>query len=359
MCLGPTNSTLHLDTGLVDSRADLGINGQDRTQWRKKMSCVPITTDGYIRAVRSDADQDGEFSPIPALSVPDATLTLIFATFFLSYLEPSDDAWLSAHTEVDVDILIASNSDDTVLKTYSQDQQVSVLACREQQQICNPTRHSNNTSVCTPFRSVSHDFTRDLEDVLDNGHQLMIAKTLLDVAPGLSFPDDIVRSPLLAEDLAGLPLSAPLAPNQWVLEVEHWFTIGLANLQRLMLDIVTGPSSSQYLQFIPQNQADNDTDLHWMCGNQIIRRSDYSNFRTCSISLIFGFGLLIYVANQSLETVVGWLRFKWRAGRSRQRAWWAEGTLQLQRRVFESMGILNWEVDEWDRIPVTEECRIG
>jgi hypothetical protein len=51
MCLGPPNSSLHMDTGFIDSRDDLGINSrdEDRIQWRKNATCIPITTSGYMK----------------------------------------------------------------------------------------------------------------------------------------------------------------------------------------------------------------------------------------------------------------------------------------------------------------------
>lgn len=209
------------------------------------------------------------------------------------------------------------------------------------------------------MRSVYHDFsTKELGEIFHNEHQTTVAKAIMTLSPAFSLSDVIGHSPLLAQSLVGPALSAPLAANQWVLEVENWLTVSLVQLQRLMLEYITGPSSSQYLQFIPQHQAENSTALRWMCGNQIIKRSDYTNFHVLSIILLFAFGLVLYIVNQSLETVVGWSRSRWRTGRWRQRAWWAEGTLQLQRRVFEGMGIRNWELDEWDRVPVTEEGRM-
>lgn len=50
MCLGPVNSTLVLDSGLLDSTKDLGINSveKDRIQYRKVTTCSPITVDGYM-----------------------------------------------------------------------------------------------------------------------------------------------------------------------------------------------------------------------------------------------------------------------------------------------------------------------
>lgn len=47
LCVGP--GSLHIDSGLLDSRKHFGINGQDRdrVQWRKNTTCSPITTKGY------------------------------------------------------------------------------------------------------------------------------------------------------------------------------------------------------------------------------------------------------------------------------------------------------------------------
>jgi hypothetical protein len=46
MCLGSDNGSLKLDTGLLDSRDDFGVNGQDdeRVSYRRLSTCVPIIT---------------------------------------------------------------------------------------------------------------------------------------------------------------------------------------------------------------------------------------------------------------------------------------------------------------------------
>jgi hypothetical protein len=54
LCLGPANGSLYMDTGLIDSRDDLGINAQDRdrVQIRRNATCIPITTQGYTMTVK-------------------------------------------------------------------------------------------------------------------------------------------------------------------------------------------------------------------------------------------------------------------------------------------------------------------
>ncbi|KUJ06552.1 uncharacterized protein LY89DRAFT_769160 [Mollisia scopiformis] len=405
LCLGPLNSGLSLDTGLVDSRDDLGINGRegDRIQWRKNITCVPITTDGHSKngtsfvnyrypyyrgrnafnytAIFTDlvipsitpcwdfltlvspmqliciqttqisgcpnTQSLMTFNPIPALSILDTDLSLYFTTVQTWYTAPSDDLWLPAHLAL-FENFQASSGPIVRKEIYFPDNQVTVLACLEQQQICNPTPLVNNTKHCTRFQPIFTNF-EELQDVLSTSRQMRLAYSLLNSSMQSSLAYTIDAIPLLAESLGDGALSLPISPIQWILETENWFKVGLYIMQRLTVDFATSPPS-QFSQFIPLNQWNNDTDLRWMCDNQILKRRDYTNFHSLSIGFIFGFGVLVYAINQSLETTVGWVRLKWRSGRWRQRAWWADGTLQLQRRAFEGMGIKDWELDEWDRV---------
>ena len=59
MCLGPANGAIQLDTGLLDSRADFGVNGQasERILYRRVSTCIPITTQNFtIRGTSSIGD---------------------------------------------------------------------------------------------------------------------------------------------------------------------------------------------------------------------------------------------------------------------------------------------------------------
>ena len=55
ICLGPVNSSLYFDSGLIDSREDLGVNGNDasRVQYRKTATCNPLTTNGHVLVTNS------------------------------------------------------------------------------------------------------------------------------------------------------------------------------------------------------------------------------------------------------------------------------------------------------------------
>lgn len=325
------------------------------------MSFVPLFILQKNLEVYRDSVADDEvvsdFAPIAALNVSGATLTLAFATFFFSYTEPVDDAWFSAHRTFNQTYFSALN-ESTTLTLYVQDEPVSVLACLEQQQFCNPYPLVNK-SACTPFRSIYHQaIDDDLNEIFESPRQLMVADNLVSQSGSSALPYALNKSPLLASQVADMGISLPISDRQWILEVENWFRVGLANMQNLMVDFAAGLSAPQYTQFIQENQADNDTTLRWLCENQIIQASQYINFRTFSIILIFALGVIVCSINQGLERFVGWYRSKKRTGRWRQRAWWADGNLQLQRRAFEGMGIKDWELDEWDKVPITEKGRL-
>ncbi|KAH7418542.1 hypothetical protein BKA64DRAFT_202525 [Cadophora sp. MPI-SDFR-AT-0126] len=55
MCLGAPNTALNLDSTLLDSSHDFGINSlpKDRVSYRKVATCAPVTTDGYIESGES------------------------------------------------------------------------------------------------------------------------------------------------------------------------------------------------------------------------------------------------------------------------------------------------------------------
>jgi hypothetical protein len=70
LCLGPSNTPLYMDSGLLDSRNDLGINArdEDRVQWRRNATCAPITTEGYVTSGNSSFSVSQEQS-IEGISV--------------------------------------------------------------------------------------------------------------------------------------------------------------------------------------------------------------------------------------------------------------------------------------------------
>ncbi|KAE9381083.1 hypothetical protein N431DRAFT_457696 [Stipitochalara longipes BDJ] len=416
LCLGPPNISLHMDTGLLDSRADFGINSHDDKliQWRKTATCSPITTDGYVKGgvttienntvnylaafygpsgyntthlnasdvenatyiytnFRDFASEDWNqlaplydiyfaysdligMDPIPALSIPNSTVTLIFASFCGYYTTPSDDLWLSAHKNLTFNML-NENGKTITSQAYGIDNFVNVVACVEQYQFCIPS--PGGVPTCTPFVSQNDLYFNlstlpQLQKIHANEYQIATAESIIRAShpSSISLLIQYMDSPLLAESLAKSTMSMPIASDQWVLESKNWFSLGLASMQHMAVDYVTGPPA-EYSQYTPG--PGNDTGLNWLCENQIVRSEDYINFSTLAIFLIFALGGLVIFSSLWLETAVGLIRLRSRRSRWKQTAWWAEGILQLQWQAFEGIGIGGWEVKEWDQVPLAEE----
>lgn len=251
------------------------------------------------------------------------------------------------------------NKDGTELPTqgYSFDNVFSVMACAEQYQFCIPS--PNAAPICTPFTS-RKDLTYQpfllplLQRIHASEYQTAIIESIIQ---GLEYSSityllQNLDSPLLANNLAISGQSMPLASDQWVLESKNLFSMGLAIMQHMVVDYVTGPPT-EYAQFAVG--PGNDTGLNWLCGSQIVRSEDFINFSTLAIFLVFILGGLVIFVSLWLETAVGLIRARSRRGRWKQTAWWVEGTLQLQRQAFERKGIGGWEVKEWDQVPLAEE----
>ncbi|KUJ17744.1 uncharacterized protein LY89DRAFT_747572 [Mollisia scopiformis] len=430
LCLGAENGSFYMDTGVLDSRDDFGINGRDkeRIQFRKNTTCVPIKSDGYMVEGNSSIDFDGYFSsgssgtaafnytaafygpmnpeqfadsgiedssisnatyiytnfrematpmwnngkspydvhvetsiqgfftPLPEFKSSNQTLSLIFASIGGFYQEVSDDLWLSAHKNYTIQDDEASGGSYEE-EIFYPDRKLSALACVEQVQICNPSPQFNNRSRCTPWlpSDVLESSKEILAEVLDTERQKALAYTMR-VASETSmifYVIDSLSSPLLADELAYAGQLLPPAPNQWVLEASNWFTISLANTQRFFNEYVTGPPQ-EFAQYKDQDTARNYPSIGWVCQNLIIRRNDFTNFSTLAISLVFGLGLLVMATSMCLETLVGLFRIRLKKSKWKQRAWWAEGTLQLQRRAFEALGVRDWESGDWDSIPLSD-----
>ncbi|KAF4613378.1 hypothetical protein G7Y89_g15510 [Cudoniella acicularis] len=301
LCLGSANSSFKMDTGLLDSRDDLGINSQDkdRIRLRKTSVCSPITTENYtkngtsvinysnpsyegsnamnytalfygrnyfnfthegipeptlqnatyiytnfrdIEGAVSNNDKAaydihsevadigiraGTFSPVPVFRTPNSTLTLVFASYYGLFTQPSEDLWLAAHRPHGEHMSQNSIILDTI--GYATDNDVSVLGCVDQFQVCNPSR--NSTAACTPLLSLIQmdgDRAGELKKILDTDRQMLLANTTFAF---LRFSDiqtatTSLGSPLLVTTLSDGGASLAPSPDQWIIETSNLFTTG-------------------------------------------------------------------------------------------------------------------------------------
>ncbi|CZR55165.1 uncharacterized protein PAC_05051 [Phialocephala subalpina] len=408
ICLGPTNGTLQINTGYIDSRDDLGINGDDthRIQYRKQATCMPLVTDGYLEL--GNSSRDGmNFTYEAAFYGPNNVLN-------------SSLAFNGA----------IGRGNDTALLSYYPDQDVNVLACTEQHQFCNPNPAANISNECTPFLSIDAFINADQGFVTDQLGKIMLnsyQKNIASIQPkhtsirrqrhsliiilsrsrsanisnectpflsidafinadqgfvtdqlgkimlnsyqkniasiiqlaawnsGFDFVVTQTDPALMASGLCVEGASPPLPPNQWILEATNWFSIGMVNIQRRVVDTATGPPGvdAQYTL----DQASDSPAMEWYCANQIVQRTDFTSFSVLTLSLIFGFGGLLICTSLFLETVVGWWQLRYRKGLYQQVRWQLDSTLQLQRMAFEEVGLGTWRGGAED-VPTTEKGEV-
>ena len=283
------------------------------------------------------------FTPISQLNREDADVTLAFLSAnSIPFSSPVDDPWYSAHLNPFQALVNASELGDSsgTAETgtiYFRDRPISVLACTEQYQLCQPT----SSPRCTPLTGfvVLEDAIGDLAL---NDAQQATAEVLL-AGTSTKLPDLISSlgvSALTARNSKTNDVQGFLPPNQWALEVQNWNQVILANMQRGVLEYATGPSNPQVLPLLLPPNGSSQTNL---CDNQKARSGRAQNFSVLAIGLILGLGLLIICVNVSLHRLVSYVQRERHLKDYRRLAWKSNGLLQLQRLAHEEAGFGTWE----------------
>ena len=273
----------------------------------------------------------------------DADVTLAFLSAnSIPFSAPVDDPWYSAHSNpyhvlVNASALGDTSGSDSTSTVYFRDRAVSVLACTEQYQICAP----GSTPECTPltgyillYDSIGNLTLNDAQsatlDVL-----LSTYENTLDDLIGL-----LGTSVLLAENSKFGSVQGFLPSNQWILEVESWNQILLANFQRVALEYATGPSDPVVL---PMLVPPNGSYQEQLCHNQRARSSQAQNFSVLAIGIIIGLGLLITCVDLGLHRLTSYIQHEKDLKDYRRLVWKSDGLLQLQRMAYEEAGFGTWE----------------
>ncbi|KAF9636305.1 hypothetical protein BFW01_g7200 [Lasiodiplodia theobromae] len=210
------SSNLDLDTGLLDSNEDFGLNAppEETFQYRRRIQCAPLKTEGYQKQVRmlsnrkymryyygkrtsgparddnytyeyyndalkvlletnmtsdhpdyslsgfysfsvnsSISTSASNFEPIPPLNIPNADVSL----FFLSgnqviYTAPTNDSWYRGNRLVSEAAAILPPNPG-VQGPYFSSEAASPLACAVQEQYCSASLPSTADQRCSPLAS--------------------------------------------------------------------------------------------------------------------------------------------------------------------------------------------------------------
>ena len=396
------NLVYQLDTGLIDTHTDLGINmpTSGRIGFRKVSTCAPITQDGYrsttttdgtdglgladdkvlelhyggiasisalsnttyyynthafvdgwgyeLESITASPNATAGWLPIPELARKDADISLIFlAPNAIKFYELNTDPMFSATIAAD-----AGSTSQVDASYFLSDEFVNVMACTDQYQYCHP----QNPSKCTPLTDYATAWLSIYSPELHlNKIQQAVASRIALQSRTLSIHHGISgrgASALRAQEYVSDRSQLEIKPNQWQLEVNSWFDVGLAKLQRGIVQYATGP------EYLPEGTylQRNETDVVGlaMCGSQKVRIEDgTTSFSVLGVGIIFGVGGVVVLIYLVLETVISFLQRKLKWGDYRRVRWVMDDKLQVQRMAFEGAGMGG----EWQNlngmVPVT------
>ncbi|KAI0552680.1 hypothetical protein F4679DRAFT_533495 [Xylaria curta] len=408
------DSNIVLDTGLIDSHLDMGLNlpPKERFQYRRVLSCAPLSTDNYSSVYNlsdsrsttryffgphrdteisngnhtyevsndaySDRDALGDFSgfpkysirpytaawengsladwgtlfePIPELTVTDADLKLLFlAGNGIYFTNITNDPWYKATTPGPISHPLVAN-ESSAIQVYRQDNPGSPMGCAHRSQYCRAG--PSGESVCTDLTG-ELDLYYSVLSVFDDEqafNRVNWFQTMVDASWWL---EDIVGRGdvnLAAQYRVRSGVQGPLPDDQWQLEVQYWFSIMLASMQRTFVDTATGPSDVNLKQYrVPPANADEQN----LCVNQKILSSDHTSFSVFGLLFIFTFGGIIIFLGLTLDSIVASIQKHRRSDPHRRLEWGLNETFQLQRLAHEALGHSTW-TNCTKSVPITSQ----
>lgn len=238
----------------------------------------------------------------------DAAVTLAFLSAnSIPFSTPVDDPWYSAHSNpyqvlVNASALGDGSGGDGTSTIFFRDRAGSVLGCTEQYQICAP----GSTPECTPLTGyvLLYELIQNLIlDAAQSATTEILFSSYKNLIGGLF--SLLGTSALLARNSKFVSVQGFLPLNQWILEVESWNQILLANFQRLALEYATGPSDPVVLpMLIPPNRSYQEQ----LCHNQRARSRQAQNFSVLAIGIILGLGLLITCVDLGLRRLTSYIQ---------------------------------------------------
>ncbi|ETI28036.1 hypothetical protein G647_00485 [Cladophialophora carrionii CBS 160.54] len=396
-----------MDTGLIDSHYDLGINAphSGRVGFRKVTTCSPLSVKGdFVSVITSTGDDglgvqgdrirkyhygaylgaavdtnttylynqhafidgfgyevnalqvpldDATFMAIPELDPQDADLTIIFlAANAIKYNHPTSDPFFSANFYVDLGSYNGIN-----LSYFSADEYVSAMACADQYQYCNV----EDKTLCTPLTGYQQAWAAlDATKLNLNEVQYTVASRIALSSRSLSTFHSISgrgASALRAQEtIYDRVQQVPLPDHQWQIELANWFEISLAKLQHVVVEYAAPSVKTEDMPVGAYLQSPTDIVSKAMCSSQKVAFTGSTvSFSVLGVVIILAVGGAIVLLHLVLEPLVGWMQRRFRWGEFRRARWIMDDKFQVQRMAFEEaqMG------GEWTNldggIPVTKQ----
>ncbi|RCI08496.1 hypothetical protein L249_8868 [Ophiocordyceps polyrhachis-furcata BCC 54312] len=384
-------SNLMLESGLIDSLDDLGINApaRDRFKIRHRMHCAPLTTEPYsaysidnyttyaYETWRNDSQHavttlavpnlgsqamSYRFVPnlsdnilIPELEKADGGLFLMFLSGNgVSFLNRSSDLWYRTLLPDDAVSVDGGAS-------YHPDVAASPMACKVQVQLCNAQ------SQCGPLASwsdalgsasrqfrlspVARDMFLDDASHRPNGSYnrqdtrwAWFQRSMYISSAGLEHMVNFQQGTALASyDRFDGRFMHPIPDHQWKIDMVRLWSYMLASMQMSPLSYASGQDvmGLRFLRDAPE------AFKKELCENQVclskVVSTAYSSFNLVGLLLIYILGLIIITSSYMIEPMY---EYCWRRKHYKEYKfleWSAEETLQLQRAAYQGIGSGTWE----------------
>ena len=330
------DKNLLLDTGYLDSHADFGINAppEQRFLYRRVLQCAPLVTEGhtsslirygmnytgyhyslasanrsnftyafvnrtypldnpdtsdYVLRVVPSYFKDGHVYPAPpfqkepgvelTMGKTDADILIVFLSANgIIFDKKTDDPWYMADGEFNDTTTYVDKNTGNVTKVvntteYYMTEPASPLACKLQDQLCNPNKPREVGIGCSPLSPTADAVANSIgpfDGDVDGGlARLRWWNYILGDETGLH---NVIRTlgahALTARyRLLGDSTQASIPANQWMLDVRHWMDINLASMQLAIMQAARGPDSPEQ---VPLYSIRPNKSAEWdMCANQV------------------------------------------------------------------------------------------
>ncbi|KAL9623876.1 MAG: hypothetical protein Q9160_001868 [Pyrenula sp. 1 TL-2023] len=283
-------------------------------------------------------DSYSSFVPIHELlpKQKDSDVFLLFLSARdVAYSSEVNDDWYAAHTPIG--FVRAHNStapgNDSV---YAADEAAEVLGCQVHYEICGPK------SSTRPSCLVSGGFSDLAAPNIPEDDE---AKGIIDwfFNSIIALPDvigSLMTSSLTSRQGLSYGIQGPLPNDQWQLEVAKWHNIILTSLQGIITSAI-GPNDPEILKYFwlpPETSGQK-----YLCRNQKIRSSAYSNFSVLGLAIVLTVGGLIIVLGYTFEHIIALFENGRRRTKYSRLEWSANDVLQTQRMAHEELGRGTWE----------------
>ncbi|KAK2808658.1 hypothetical protein FQN50_004522 [Emmonsiellopsis sp. PD_5] len=380
ICAVSNTAAFEMDTGPLESHQILGINARpaDRVTIRMRTTCAPLKTEGYTTMIQGkgvigalpndniikynygpitsattdEITQNHTFEynthtyqdkigytvdsifaraamkriwePIPALNLSDSDIVLIILyQNRIMYPSPNDDPIFTTN-----ETRYSTPFEDTGynITVYTGVQGARPLACAEQYEICAPNKKATN-----PQHAPDSSPTALLLQAPTIYHALHRRDA----------------SVLRAQDTVTHLSQLALPNNQWMIELESWFSVVLALFQRSVVEYALGNINSNIDLNATLASSETVKDMIWrppgemyarLCHVQKVMFTDGTiSFSVFGLAIIFIVGSVIIFLSLVLEPLVAYVQERFKMGEYARLAWILDEKLQLQRGLFQGL----------------------